>query len=258
MKNIIFYFTGTGNSLKVARDIAEKLGKNECEIVHIPDYKEKVLPQGYERIGFVCPVYSGEPPVCVERFLQETDFTKNKSAYFFTVATYGGTQGNAFYVVNSYLKQQGLKLNAGFRVRMNGNYILAYPTWNISKNSIPKIETKITQAAEMIVRKETTTIPNTKNVVFDFMHRKMMPIFLEKDKDFKASDLCVSCEICYKVCPVENIKMIHGKPSFQGHCEQCMACIHACPQKALNYKNVTQKRLRYRNKDIKLSDLMHR
>lgn len=257
-KNIIFYFTGTGNSLKVTRDIASALGEEDCELVHIPDYRESTLPQGYERVGFVYPVYSGEPPVCVERFLKETDFTKNKDAYFFTAATYGGTQGNSFYVVNNLLKNQGIKLQAAFPIRMNGNYIVAYPTWDINKKDIPKIEMKIADAAKMVFCKKTTYIPTSKNIVFDFMHRKMIPVFLKKDKDFKASDACVSCGICYKVCPVENIKMVDGKPSFQGHCEQCMACIHACPQKALNYKNVTQKRLRYRNKDIKLSDLFHR
>ncbi len=40
-KNIIFYFTGTGNSLKVARDIAKELG--DCEIKLITNFKERVL-----------------------------------------------------------------------------------------------------------------------------------------------------------------------------------------------------------------------
>jgi flavodoxin len=35
-KNIIFYFTGTGNSLKAAKDIASVLGDTELVFISFP------------------------------------------------------------------------------------------------------------------------------------------------------------------------------------------------------------------------------
>ncbi|MDR3600940.1 MAG: 4Fe-4S ferredoxin, partial [Desulfosporosinus sp.] len=63
MRNRIYFFTGTGNSLKVAQDIAKALPS--CELVAI--YKDTLLeiPSGYERIGFVFPNYAGGPPSMV-------------------------------------------------------------------------------------------------------------------------------------------------------------------------------------------------
>lgn len=88
-KNIIFYFTGIGNSLKAARDISNQL--DECEVVLVSNYKKKKIPAGYDRVGFVFPIYVGAPPLYFQKFLKETNFSNNKDAYFFTVATYGGT-----------------------------------------------------------------------------------------------------------------------------------------------------------------------
>ena len=57
-KNIIFYFFGTGNSLKVAKDIATAI--QDCELISMG--KPYKLSGTYERIGVVYPVYIGGMP----------------------------------------------------------------------------------------------------------------------------------------------------------------------------------------------------
>lgn len=52
-----------------------------------------------------------------------------------------------------------------------------------------------------------------------------------------------------------NIKIKDHKVEFLHKCEQCMACIQYCPNKALNYKNVTQKRKRYHHPEITAKEL---
>jgi len=53
MGNIVFYFSGTGNSLKVAKNLAKEL--DDCEIISMS--KTYNLAKEYDRIGFVYPVY---------------------------------------------------------------------------------------------------------------------------------------------------------------------------------------------------------
>ncbi|MFH0886628.1 MAG: flavodoxin domain-containing protein, partial [bacterium] len=56
MKTIIFYFSSTGNSLQLSREIAASLG--DTDILSIPKAM-KNMPDlsSYDRIGFVFPVH---------------------------------------------------------------------------------------------------------------------------------------------------------------------------------------------------------
>ena len=68
MKTIIYYFTGTGNSLAATQKIASLLG--DCELVPIASFKDitgDIVPEA-ERIGIVCPVYDSGLPILVGEF----------------------------------------------------------------------------------------------------------------------------------------------------------------------------------------------
>lgn len=253
-KNVIFYFTGTGNSLKTTRDIAKELG--DCDVFFMPAYTEKKVLAGYERVGFVFPVYAGGPPLYVQKFIKETDFTPSKDAYFFTVATYGGSQGNTFYLLNEILENQGINLDACFGINMRPNYIVEYDMPKIVYKLSEKSPQKIRLTAEKIVQKKHTSLPKRKVKLLYMMNQNFTKKYNDMDKDYNVSENCTGCGLCSKVCPVGNIEMSDGTPTFKHHCEQCVACIHVCPQKALNYKNKTQKRKRYIHPDITVRDLI--
>ena len=253
-KNIIFYFTGTGNSLKAARDIAAAVGS--CELAAISGYKNRIIPDGYERIGVVFPVYAAGPPNRVKRFLAETDFSACHNAYFFAAATCGGYAGNSFPIVRKLLKDKGITLDAAFPIRSFANFVALY---NMSENG-GKIQARAKRltgaAAERVLRKERTKLRTVANPLFTLMHgaAKRYP---EQDKGFQISHACAACGLCVSVCPAKNIALTGGRPDFRHRCEQCMACIQLCPNRAIDYKNKTQKRRRYINPYITPDDLKH-
>lgn len=97
MKNRIYFFTGTGNSLKVAEDIVKVLPNSELVAIHRGIDTE--IPRDFERIGFVFPVYFWGLPAMVADFLRNTHFPEQDSTYFFAIATYFGIAGNAIRMI---------------------------------------------------------------------------------------------------------------------------------------------------------------
>lgn len=66
IKNIIFYFSGTGNSLQLAKDIAKEIG--DCEVLNLAQYDTSSRVTA-ERVGIVFPVYFWGIPLAVADFI---------------------------------------------------------------------------------------------------------------------------------------------------------------------------------------------
>ena len=77
---MIFYYTATGNCLYVARQIEEDLYSIPQEL------KKEDLRYKADKIGIVAPIYAGELPQTVRRFLAKAKFD---TPYFYMLLTYG-------------------------------------------------------------------------------------------------------------------------------------------------------------------------
>jgi ferredoxin len=251
MGNIVFYFSGTGNSLKVAKSLAQEL--DDGEIISMT--KSYHLTKEYDSIGFVYPVYFWGLPKRVIEFVENMNLDNNKNAYYYSIATYGGLAGNAVYQLYELLfNRHHIKLNYGRTLKMFANYVVVY-------NMSEKIE-KITAASDKKLVSIINSIKMKKNnninkltKIFNSINKDFIAKVSNMDKDFTVNDNCINCGICEKVCPVKNIEMADKKPQYKHHCEQCVACIQFCPQKAINYSNVTQNRRRYTNPAITYNEL---
>ncbi|MFX0072117.1 MAG: EFR1 family ferrodoxin, partial [Candidatus Hermodarchaeota archaeon] len=70
MKTEIYYFSGTGNSLYVAKKMAEKLG--DCELIPISKiWQQDDLASNTERIGFIFPLYFWGLPAIIYDFVNK-------------------------------------------------------------------------------------------------------------------------------------------------------------------------------------------
>ncbi|MDD1682414.1 MAG: EFR1 family ferrodoxin [Methanoregula sp.] len=259
MKTVIYYFTGTGNSLAVAKKIAAALG--DCELVPIAALQMtngNILAQE-ERIGIVCPVYFSGLPAIVASFAGRLDLAAVK--YVFAVVTNGGGGGSAaLRQLDSMLrKQQGNGLDSGFSVTMPGNYILMYssPAGKEQEEILAKADEQIAEVTGPVIRCEKRALPFS--LVSHLLYSLLYPWFTSHvhtdDKKFTVTDKCTSCGICVAVCPAGNIELVDKKPVFQHHCELCCGCIHLCPVQAIQAGPGTEKRGRYRNPDVTVAEL---
>ena len=73
-----------------------------------------------------------------------------------------------------------------------------------------------------------------------------------KTKKFRATDKCIACGKCVKICPLSNITMKDNKPLWGKTCTHCMACINQCPKDAIEYGKGTAGKPRYKGPDSAL------
>jgi flavodoxin len=123
MKTVIYYFSGTGNSLAVARDIAEK---TSGKLIFIPSVMDQqIIMTDADVIGIVFPVYFravlGGIPLIIRRFTKKLADISSK--YIFAVCTYGMGPPD-FSILSNAIQSRGGKLAAGFAVKMPFPYLL--------------------------------------------------------------------------------------------------------------------------------------
>ena len=258
MKTVIYYFTGTGNSLAVAKKIAA--GLENCELLPIASLQGMtgdILPEA-DRVGIVCPVYFSGLPVMVAEFAGRLDLSL--STYTFSVVTMGGSGGaSALRQLSDILaKRPGHGLDAGFAVRMPGNYILMYgsPAGRRRERILAAADRKLAKIGEAMKKGDKQVPP----LLFaGLVHRLMYPRFAAgvhgKDRAFTVSDACTSCGICKAICPSGNIELVDGRPVWKHHCELCCGCIQLCPTQAIQAGKKTVGRARYHNPEISVVEL---
>lgn len=115
----VYYFSGTGNSLVVARDIARKINGELISIASVID-KESIKTDA-NMIGIVFPVYNQGIPFIIKRFINKVDNLGKK--YIFGVCTCGDSPCLSIECLDKLIKSKKAKLAAGFAVKMPYNYI---------------------------------------------------------------------------------------------------------------------------------------
>ena len=109
---MIFYFTGTGNSLYAAARLAHATADRVVSIAECMQQETFSFPEPCERVGFVFPVYWYGLPVIVERFLDR--LALGGCDYVYAVVTCGGSAGGTTDALRARLQARGAALSAAF------------------------------------------------------------------------------------------------------------------------------------------------
>lgn len=270
--NKIYYFSGTGNSLRAAIVIAQALGNTE--IISMRCNASEVSAADSDIIGFVFPVYHWTICEAIQDFISALEM--NPDAYIFAVSTPSFINGFSFETLNKLLRQKGASLHYARRVFSVANLCIVYPPFPSPKLRVPSTERKLIKVSRMIQKRAVNAYARA-GWLTRLIYPKMMPKYRaiqpEVGKGFSVSDDCISCGVCSKVCPKKNIAMRNLRPEFLHDCSCCMACVSFCPKKAIKYHlppeqlqeidtpfmrlmRLPDNRKRYRNPHISANDLM--
>jgi ferredoxin/flavodoxin len=244
---MIIYFSGTGNSRYAAQIIQSVTGDELLSMNDLIKSENIARLQSEQPFVFVCPIYAWKIPRVVEKFIRSTQFKGSKKAYF--VLTCGTSIGDAPHYARKLCKENGLEFLGVASVVMPENYIALYdaPEKEQADFIIQKVTPEINDIARRIkhgqILKEDAARLDEK-----FKSGIVNPIFytfIANAKGFHSTNTCIHCGKCVDLCPLNNIKLVDGRPQWGHECTHCMACICGCPKEAIEYKKHTQGKPRY-------------
>ena len=251
----IYYFTGTGNSLQITRQLQEKL--KDCQIESMAQEPPKKAVGGPEEsIGFIFPVYYWGLPRIVKRFIEKLDISKG--TYCFAVTNYGRWKVGTLGLLDDVLKEKGLKLSYGAGIKFPSNYIVNYDSKSHKKinEMLKKAQDKIEDIAADLKIKKVSQVKRVFTGISKWGNSSIYRNIGKFDEKFKTTENCTSCGLCSDICPVLNITLEDQKPTWHHHCERCMACIQWCPTEAIQYGQKTINRKRYHNPYVTAKDIV--
>jgi len=242
----IFYFTGTGNSLAIAKSI----GGNLISIPQVIDGNNLHFKD--EAIGVVFPVYALIAPKMVRDFLDKAKF---EADYLFAIGTYGNSGGSSLLSLQKQAQKNSYSFDYLDEILMVDNCL---PIFEIGAE-IAKIPKKKTEenTARIVKNVQSRKKNQAKASLPSRALSAVVSGLLKYEKaaqKYIINDNCNKCGVCVKVCPAKNVK-VDSKVHFGNQCAGCQACLHLCPKNAIHLKNEKSDK-RWRNPEVSLNEII--
>lgn len=252
MKHIVYFFSGTGNSLAVVKKI-EVTGA-EAKAIPVALKENKVCDA--EKVGFVFPVYYLGMPKCVHEFMESLSISN--ANYIYVVCTMGwNMRGGVIKQMRGYLQKKNLKLNMGYYLHMPMNDFTYANVHNEIKQKkiLSKFDKGIEKVLELIKDQKNYFSHEPVKMLVEKQNGQFCSECNTNDQKFTITKDCISCGICEKVCPVGNIVLQEGKPTWKHSCQMCFGCFHFCPQKAICYDGKGSEITHYHHPECSVGEL---
>jgi ferredoxin len=253
----LFYFSGTGNSLYAAKRIRELLGEGDLAPMSVAP-REGEIRIDDDAIGLVFPVYLHSIPRIVADFASR--LSCGGRPYIFGLATHNGGPGLANRALGKALGKAGLALSAGFELLMPGNSVIIKNFTNpphVRKERLENAEASIAAIADAVRGRRPNAVRKHESFggrVEAAMTKTALKLY-RLPGHFKSDGKCVSCGECARICPRGNIR-VGDSVSWGRDCENCLACFHWCPKRAIQIDSYTEGSLRYHHPKITAQELI--
>ena len=254
---MIYFWSGTGNSFRVATrigELAEEEGLNTRVVsIDAGSPLEEIKEEGETLVGIVFPTHGFTAPWHVLKFAWR--LPGSHSTHAFCVATRAGLKfgpvfipgisGSAAFIIGLLLMLKGFSMRGTMSVDMPSNWFSLHPIQSRKSHAaiIERAEKKIVRFTDKILSVGMVWV--SLNNLYEILWGSILSIisvcylligrfFLAKL--FFANPDCNGCGVCANHCSVNAIRMsgkANPRPFWKYNCESCMRCAAFCPQNAI-------------------------
>ena len=242
MNACVIYFSQTGNTEKVARQIVAGLRSQNASVDFVTWKEAKTADLArYDLIGIGTPVFYYREPVVIQRLLGSMPKLTGKFGFLFI--THGGNPVNTFLRMQKALAKKDVAVIGAFECFGFDTY----PAYIGTDRQIGHPDEKELARAEafgreLLLRYESA-LGESRNVIPKFKkeHGKYnrLSILLSgpalkwiSPKKNLDRTRCTRCGECLRRCPTDAIEM-NPYPVFNDRCIYCYLCERICPEKAI-------------------------
>lgn len=243
---MIICFSGTGNSLLVARELCGRLGGEIVEltgeVLLDPPGRLIRVPPG-EPVVWVFPVYSwGVPPVVVA-FMRRCKLLADPLTLHYMVCTCGDDIGMADHQWSKIAGRRGFNPRAAFSVTMPNTYVnlkgFDVDSPEVASGKVEAMPERVRAIVEAMRRgfAGSDVVRGRWAWVKTAVIYSVFCLFYMSPKPFHVTDSCNGCGLCARSCPMRNIS--GERPQWGSTCAMCLRCYHVCPRHAVAYGRET-------------------
>ncbi len=254
MNTEIYYFSGTGNSLFIAKELQKRV--QDCSLIPIVSLvKRDIIETHAKTVGFVFPVHALTIPIVVRKFVRKLDLRNTE--YAFAVANRGGTVFRGFSTIDRMLRRKGKRLDAQFILEMysndarHGKYKV--PTDADIRALERKALTQLDVVSEVVNQKAVRrnadhcyTIQTASNPIMAWLIERIVLFSMVVAEHtggvnyFHRDSNCNGCGACSRVCLSGKIAMVDNRPVWRRDvfCYMCFACLNFCPKRAVQIHSI--------------------
>ncbi len=252
---IFYFYTGTGNSYRVAAWMADAARETEATVTLAPigaaHPAAEIAEDESSLLGLAMPTHGFTAPWAMLRFVLALPRRAHTRAVVVTTrgarrigsSSMPGFEGTATWLVAFILLLKGYHVQGIVGIDMPSNWMALHP--GLPPDAVTEIRTR---AQEKAVNFIEAVLSGQRR----FVGRAMLPLAmllfplslayllmgrLFLSKLFFASLRCNGCGLCAAHCPNGAIVMRgqegHRRPYWTFRCESCMRCMAYCPQRAI-------------------------
>lgn len=235
MKTYSIYFSGTGNTKKVVKAIAEGIS-SEFEEINWTEPATRAMKHAFQREDYVVfgvPTIAGRVPNVL---LKSFGNIVGNGARAVAAVTYGNrAYDDSLLELARLLKERGFRVIGGAAFTAEHSF-----SWILGAGR-PDSEDlmKAVEFGRRVAAKTDDSEPDIfktdreLNPYFQPKDRNGNPINILKVKPVFNARRCVECGRCVKACPMGSIDK--NTMEVTGICIKCCACIKGCPEMAWSF-----------------------
>lgn len=237
--NIVF-FSGTGGTRYVAENMKSAF-ENKGTTVILTELNS-ILPKHEQADSYILlyPVYAMNAPIPIDEWIENSPNGNGKPAAVLSVSGGGEVTPNTACrsACKKMLTKKGYNVVYERMIVMPSNWIVKGDD-SIGIRLLRKIPHVAEKTADDLLSGKNRF---TKPKLIDSILSKISVLEKKESSYFgnniSVTDDCISCGLCEKKCPRQNIHMSDSKPVFGNRCVICLNCIYSCPKKALEPKKL--------------------